>query len=117
MDLTLIVLKTQDVHGLAEFYSSLGLSFEKHNHGNGPTHYTVEIGRIVFEIYPLPDKALKADDTTRLGFKVENLNERVQILENKGIEIVSKPKMKEWGYTAVVKDFDGRRIELTEIEK
>jgi lactoylglutathione lyase len=49
-----------------------------------------------------------------LGFVVENLDKLIQILKVKGIKIISDPTKTEWGYSAVVEDIDGRKIELTE---
>ncbi len=31
-----------------------------------------------------------------------------------GVKVVSKPQKKEYGYTSIVEDLDGRKIELTE---
>lgn len=84
-----------------------------HRHGNGPYHYASIGGNPVLEIYPLPKGIITADHTTRLGFIVENLNITIQNLRQKGIKIISEPALTEWGYTAIVQDFDGRKIELT----
>jgi catechol 2,3-dioxygenase-like lactoylglutathione lyase family enzyme len=112
--INLIVIKTDKIQAQFEFYSALGLEFEYHKHGNGPHHYASNTGQPVIEIYPLPKGILLPDNTTRLGFVVEDLDQLIQILKEKGIKIVSDPAKTEWGYSAVVEDLDGRKIELTE---
>ncbi len=116
MNLSLIVLKTDNVAGLVSFYSKLGLTFEEHQHGKGPVHFAAEINETVFEIYPLAKGGARPDDTTRIGFAIKNLDRMVLGLEKEGVIIISQPKWRAWGYTAVVEGIDGRRIELTNIE-
>ncbi|MEZ2440420.1 VOC family protein [Chitinophaga sp. RCC_12] len=114
VNLNLIVIKTDKLQEQSEFYSDLGFQFDYHRHGNGPYHYASIGGNAVLEIYPLPKGVITPDHTTRLGFIVENLNLTIQHLTHKGIKIISEPAQTEWGYTAIVQDFDGRKIELTE---
>ncbi|GAL86717.1 hypothetical protein MYP_3947 [Sporocytophaga myxococcoides] len=66
------------------------------------------------EIYPLPKSMEIADKTTRIGFTVTNLDEIIKILKDDNNKIVSEPANNEWGYSAVVKDPDGRSVELRE---
>lgn len=117
MKINLVVLKTSRPDDLAEFYGELGIKFENHRHGTGPLHYTADIDDLVFEIYPLPKDKDKADDTLRLGFTVDNLDEVVERLRNSGRKIVKEPAMTEWGYTSIIEDMDGRKIELKDKQK
>jgi len=87
------------------------LPFEHHRHGNGPYHYAITRHPIL-EIYPLPKESRQADNTTRLGFTVEDANQIVENLRKKGVKIVSEPSTSEWGFCAVVEDIDGRKIEV-----
>ena len=48
---------------------------------------------------------------------MENLDLLIEKLKMNKVEIFRPPKMSEWDYFAVVKDFDGRKIELTEKTK
>jgi hypothetical protein len=66
----------------------------------------------VLEIYPLPDEGGAADATTRLGFGVERLADVVQALCQPGTVIASEPRQTVWGLRAVVRDPDGRAVEL-----
>jgi len=112
MEINLIVIRTNNPKSLAEFYGLIGIDFDHHKHGNGSWHYSSEIGKLVFEIYPLLKNQQSADKSLRLGFDVENLDEIIVDLKKNDIEIVSEPKESEWGYFAIIKDLDGRKIEL-----
>lgn len=112
--INLIVIKTDKLEGQFEFYSALGMKFHYHRHGNGPWHYASIAGNPTIEIYPLPKNTLHPDNTTRLGFSVENLDLLIQDLKSKGATIISEPSLSEWGYGAVIQDLDGRKIELTQ---
>jgi predicted enzyme related to lactoylglutathione lyase len=68
----------------------------------------------VVEIYPLPTAVQPADTTTRLGFRIENLDAAIQKLKEKGGKVVSEAQTKGYGYAAIVKDPDGRTVELTQ---
>lgn len=110
----LIVIKTGKLDAQSAFYASLGFQFDYHKHGGGPFHYASVGGSTVLEIYPLPRGVTQADNTTRLGFTVENLDGLIEQLQSQGTRIITPPVRTEWGYTAVVEDLDGRKIELTE---
>ena len=114
MKLNLIVLKTSRPDELAFFYEQLGLKFEHHKHGSGPLHYSSHIDGVVFEIYPLPQDKNNADDTLRIGFTVNGLDDTIKRLKNIGGTITKEPTMTEWGYVSIIKDPDGRKIELTD---
>ena len=114
ISIALIVLKTNDVEQLKDFYTQLGLDFEKHQHGKGVEHYAARVGKIVFEIYPLPKSQLIPDKSLRIGFHIENLEARLAFLAKENIKIVASPKRYEWGITAVIEDTDGRKVELTQ---
>jgi len=111
--LSLVVIRSQDIERLAEFYSIIGLHFEKHRHGSGPDHFSYESGMSVFEIYPRQGD----DDSTtgaRLGFHVLSVDSVVEKLEGAGARVISIPKDSPWGRRAVVEDPEGHRVELTE---
>lgn len=112
MKLNLIVIRTNDIKRLAEFYQKLGLTFEYHRHGKGSWHYSTIIGEIVFEIYPLLKSQTTVDNSLRLGFTVEDLDKLLEDLKENQVEIVNLPQYSEYGYFAVIKDLDGRKIEL-----
>lgn len=112
--LQLLVIKTLDPEKLSKEYEILGLSFEKHKHGNGPPHYAADLNGLIFEIHPLSKDLLIAANTTRLGLTVTSLDNLLNKLRLSNWEIASGAKHTEFGYTAVVQDSDGRKVELTE---
>lgn len=87
--------------------------FKQHQHGKGPSHYAASLDHVVFEIYPLPKGAEKADDTLRIGVTVENLEDIVENLQHSGVKIIKETSLTEWSYVALIEDTDGRKIELT----
>ena len=71
---------------------------------------------IVFEIYPLLKSQIAPDNSLRLGFNVQQLDALLDKLKKEGIDIVKEPTQLEWGYVAIIKDLDGRKIELKEVK-
>jgi lactoylglutathione lyase len=114
MQLALLVIKTHQIDMLKDFYQALGLSFIVEKHGNGPEHYSCDLDGTVMEIYPLPEGGPLADTTTRLGFRVKNLENVVEYLEGNHTPVINRPKRNDFGYFAVVKDPDGRMVVLYE---
>jgi lactoylglutathione lyase len=114
MEVNLIVIRTKQPKELSVFYNQIGIDFDYHRHGKGSWHYSSKMGQLVFEIYPLLKNQETADNSLRLGFEVENLDELIQKLKKNEIQIINEPHSSEYGYFAVVKDFDGRKIELKE---
>jgi len=111
--LNLIVIRSTDFDHSAQFYQALGLTFVKHRHGNGLDHLSCELGHVVFEIYP---RTSESDSTvfTRLGFRVPSVDGAVEQLQKIGVKVISPPKDSPWGRRAVVDDYDGHRVELTQ---
>ena len=114
MKINLIVIRTNDIDKLADFYQKLGIIFQFHQHGKGPFHYAAELAGTVFEIYPLLKNQEKPDNSLRLGFEVESLDNLIASLIKASVEIIKTPTHSEYGYVAIMKDLDGRKIELKE---
>lgn len=112
MEIRLLVVRTTDMERLTDFYSLLGLTFEYHKHGKSPYHYSAIIGNTTLEIYPLTKSQTEADKELRLGFSVENFDSTIQFLREKDITFLSEPMQTEYGFMTIVKDPDGRKIEL-----
>lgn len=105
MKLKLLVLRCKDIEKSKEFYTSLGMVFIKEKHGFGPAHYAAKSGGFVLELYPAHNRD---SDYSRLGFEISKLStviNKLQIVEE--YEYDSKQ-------IKVVKDPDGRKIELYE---
>ncbi len=109
MILNLLVIRTPDMSRLVNFYKLLGLEFDYHRHEQGVYHYSAKIGETIFEIYPLLRGQKEADISTRLGFKIEDFDEKIAILSD---FIVSKPIETAFGMCAILQDPDGRKVEV-----
>lgn len=109
--LNLVVLRSPDMAKAAEFYSRLGMNFVQHRHGNGPEHFSAELEGAVFELYPLSPSG-PSTQGTRIGFKVQSLDEAIAALSDFAGAVVSPPQDSPWGRRAVVADPDGHRVEL-----
>jgi len=112
MQINLLVIRTSKPEALSIFYERLGMVFQQQQHGNGPMHYSAEFGGLVFEIYPLLKSQKTADHSLRLGFDVDNLDELVLKLKEAQVEMLQSPTQTDWGYIAIIKDPDNRKIEL-----
>ena len=111
--LSLVVIRAQDIDLLATFYEALGLRFTKHRHGKGPEHLSSTIGEMVFEIYP-SEGANQSTTATRLGFSVPSLSTALDKLQGLNVTVLAQPSETEFGRRAVVKDFEGHKVELYE---
>ena len=114
MEINLIVIRSTKPKELSKFYEQIGMEFVYHQHGNGTWHYSAEVNNTIFEIYPLLKNQQNPDNSLRLGFTIENLDTTVKAMKEQGVIVTREPNHSEWGYFAVVKDLDGRKIELKE---
>lgn len=111
--LSLVVIRSRDIEKLAEFYSAVGLSFVRHRHGRGLEHFSSSDRGTVFEIYP----ATKPDESTspaRLGFSVPSLATTLERLRKLNAKVLTEPSDSPYGRRAVVRDFEGHKVELYE---
>ena len=110
--LRLLVMKTHQLDRVREFYEALGIRLAEERHGRGPLHYAGKAGAALIEVYPLPDDAPAPDASVRLGFDVMDLDRVLDALQRLGAPVVAEPQSTQWGYRAVVRDPDGRAVEL-----
>lgn len=111
--LNLIVIRSVDPIQTVTFYKLLGVEFQEEQHGNGPVHWAAELDGIVLEIYPAKS-ADEVDVTTRLGFVVKDATSVLNTLRLSDVETISDLKQTKWGLRAVVRDSDGRTVELVQ---
>lgn len=107
--LNLLVLRCRDIEKSRAFYELLGMKFVRHAHGKGPQHFSHEDERGVFELYPANGEK---DDKTGLGFGCADLNALMQTFASYKPDAVRET---EWGRSFIVRDPDGRRVEIKEI--
>ena len=109
MKLNLLVLRTPRLEDMKSFYSALGAHFQSERHGNGPDHYAAILGDDqVLELYPILDGAMP-DAGLRLGVSVEDIGDTLR-----SIGQTATPLRTPWGLRAVVRDPDGRAVELSQ---
>ena len=108
-ELQLLVLRCRTLHDSVEFYGRLGLHFIEECHGSGPVHYSCSVGKVLLELYPADDSS-DVDSKTRLGFSVADPH---LLFAEIGEElIVSAVQQSEWGDRGILRDPDGRRVEI-----
>ena len=106
--LYLLVLRCVDIERTKSFYEILGLTFAKHKHGNGPEHYAAEDEIGILELYPTETKM---PDATGLGFLSEDIVALHTVFRKKQLA-PREIRETEMGRTFIVRDPDGRRVEI-----
>ncbi len=108
--LNLVVIRSTDIDRLRDFYSALlGVEFVPEKHGDGPRHYSCQLGDVVLEIYPARDNVPSQES---VGFLVPNLEEALKRVELTHIH--KAPMQTDYGRLAVIRDPDGRMVHLEE---
>lgn len=108
----LLVLRSPNPALLVQFYSTLGLDFDHHQHGNGPMHYAAQLAEMVLEIYPLANGQNAADPHLRLGLEVADFEQVMERMAQQNVRILQAPQQTEFGYLSIVEDSDGRKVEI-----
>ena len=110
--LNLIVIRCGNLDRACHFYTALGLELRHEQHGDGPEHYSADLGGITFEIHPLGNSPITI--ATRLGLRVDSVDDAVNAAQSAGGALVAAAKQTPWGYRAIIADPEGHRIELTQ---
>lgn len=104
----LLVLKTENIESLKNFYEKLGFFFLKYQHQTGQVHYCSENLGFTFEVYP---STACFQNPIRMGFRVSEIHtQRQQLIEN-GIEC-SEIRNIGFGDFFVTQDPDNNKIEM-----
>lgn len=120
-----LVLFSEQVDVVAAFYRALGLPLEAEQHGDGPVHHTCSLGPTHFAIFAARGTARSsgsgeaASDHREagaqfFGLTVDDLGAAFAVSREHGAEVVQEPKSYPWGRRALVRDPDGRVVELFE---
>jgi predicted enzyme related to lactoylglutathione lyase len=110
--LRLLVVKTRHLDRTRTFYQTIGIQFVEERHGDGPVHYAGQASGTTIEVYPWPEDGPAPDASVRLGFNVTDIGRVLESLRGLGTPVVTDTRMTPWGYRAVVRDPDGRAVEL-----
>lgn len=111
VSLNLLVVLVKNLDHTAAFYNKLGITFDRHRHGNGPEHLAAVLTGCVLEFYPTTSSAIQP---IRFGVKAPNLDAAIPSFQDTPEAIISPPKPSPWGRRAVLQEPDGHKIELTE---
>ena len=109
--LNLTVIRSADLERARGFYAAMGLLMSRDSHGSGPEHYVSVVEGLVFEIYPLAPNQTPTIGT-RLGFRVDSVDDLVPLLVRAGGTLTVAPKDIDGARYALVTDPDGHRVEL-----
>ncbi len=108
--LSLLVLRCRDLERSLAFYSALGLTFAREQHGAGVVHHAATLeGDVVLELYPLRGDELPSP--IRLGLRLVDVRGAIDALVALGL--VSSPTEARSSGRVVVVDPDGNALELT----
>lgn len=111
-----VVLFSENPEPLVRFYEEIGLEFEPEDHGDGPLHFECELPTTHFAIFPADHAGdaprRNATDTTFLGFEVDDVGATIDRLRSNDYQIDEEPTEYPWGLRGVVRDPDGRRVEI-----
>ena len=98
-----VIIRGEDLEALHKFYTNLGIDFKEEKHGNGPIHFSAELGDIVLELYRgKPTKQIV------VGINVDNFEIFVDKAKLHGATIEMRD-----GY-AILSDIAGNKLIVTE---
>ncbi len=110
MNLNQITVPVLDVPKAIEFYKKLGLELIVHTH-NDYARFLCSDGGSTFSLHRV--NALPKGKGIAIYFEVENLDQKVEELQQKGIQFDEMPKDQSWLWReAYLKDLDNNQIIL-----
>lgn len=133
-DLGSLILFSGDVERAAAFYAALGLVLAPEQHGEGPLHFTCSIGLTHFALFAATGGVAQDAGDARgakaaaiegpmshkrpgsqfFGLTVNDLAAAFVAALATGGTVVQDPRDYPWGRRALVRDPDGRVVELFE---
>ncbi len=116
--LSQLVLRTGHLEEARDFYEKLlTVSFTPEQHGDGPRHYSYQLGEVLLELYPTKQKENTAQRKVkdRLGFAIENLDDLFDRIDWKYVQ--TDVFETENGRALELSDPDGRRVYVEEKNK
>lgn len=110
--LGLIVLRTKSIQKVTAWYGVIGVEIVKEKHEKTASTYTADLEGLVLEFLPLTEEMPAPEPNVRLGFVVADLEKTITDLKALGTVVINPPQSTSRGFRAVVRDPDGRSIEL-----
>lgn len=114
-DVGALIIFTDKLEAVVEFYSAIGVPLELEQHGDGPVHYACDLGLTHFAVFrsgPGEAAEFRSGGSSFAGFTVNSLEAALDAARSVKAEVVQPPTEYPWGWRALVKDPDGRVVEL-----
>jgi lactoylglutathione lyase len=110
--IALVVLRTKHIHKIIAWYGVIGVHVVKEKHEKTSSTYVADLDGLLLEFLPLSEEITAPEPNVRLGFVVEDLEKAIGELKALGTVVINPPQSTSRGFRAVVRDPDGRSIEL-----
>jgi predicted enzyme related to lactoylglutathione lyase len=112
-----LVLFSEELEPVVEFYRAIGVPLEEERHDDGPLHYACELGSTHFAVYEgtmgaAPTRG--AGGCAFAGFVVDSVADAVAAARAIRSAVLQEPEHFPWGLRAVLEDPDGRPVEVFE---
>ena len=114
-DLGALILFTDNLETVVKFYTAIGVPLGLEQHDDGPLHYACELGQTHFAIFASSSGVadeFRSGGSSLPGFTVNSLEAAFEASKSVEAEIIQGPTEYPWGWRALVKDPDGRVLEL-----
>jgi predicted enzyme related to lactoylglutathione lyase len=114
-DVGALVLFTARVDAVVAFYRALGVPLEAEEHGDGVRHFACELGATHFAVFAAPAGDApehRSGGSQFFGLSVASAEAAVAAAKARGAPVVEPPTRYAWGVRALVRDPDGRTVEL-----
>jgi|JI9StandDraft_2_1071091.scaffolds.fasta_scaffold50110_2 lactoylglutathione lyase len=114
--LAALVLTTNRIVETLTFYRTIGLPLSEEDHGDGLVHWACDVGGIHFAVFDADGDGeapgYREPGSTFCGFVVNDVDAVLADLRALGSVVLQAPNSMPWGVRAVVKDPDGRPVEI-----
>lgn len=112
-----LVLFAGDLERTLAFHRALRFPVEPDDHEEGPLHYACDVGGVHIAIFPADDPGRAAPvhrsgGATFPGFAVPSLDNAAAVARRLGAPIVEEPSRYPWGRRMLLRDPDGRTVEV-----
>ncbi|MEN3359850.1 MAG: hypothetical protein V7637_3832 [Mycobacteriales bacterium] len=119
VELASLVLFSSRVVRTADFYRALGIDLAVEDHGDGYEHAATDLGGVHFAVLDAEaatDRALawREAGSSCPGVYVDSLDQTLLALARLGAPLLLAHQPRPWGCRAVVKDPDGRAVEINQ---
>lgn len=117
VELGALILFTSRLDAVVSFYRALGVPLEEESHDEGPVHHACELGSVHFAVFTSDSSVAPAPRSAGAampGFAVPSLTDAWHRIRGLGAEILEEPTEYLWGPRFLVRDPDGRAVEVFE---